>query len=397
VNKIRSLPRGPLLSAALGGLIVGLLFWLALAVGLIEAPAAEPGGAEGSASPALATPVEDGEAMTAGEIYERSAPAVAFIEATGRTGPASPFDPFGGQRQRSSGSGFLIDDDGHVVTNAHVVAGADEVTVSIGENGDELEGEVLGADGSTDVAVLEVDSGAVDAEPLELGASDDVRVGDPVVAIGNPFGLDRTVTTGIISALQREITAPDGFTISDVIQTDASINPGNSGGPLIDASGQVIGVNSQIATAGGGGSVGVGFAVPVDTVRDVAEQLIDDGDVEHAFLGIAGADLEPQLARVLNLGIERGVIVQEVTEGGPADEAGLEGGDTPIEIGGQELLVGGDLITAIEGEELTSMAGLVAAVNRHSPGDEIEIEVFRDGETETLTVRLSDRPGEAGD
>ena len=179
--------------------------------------------------------------------------------------------------------------------------------------------------------MLSVDAGSVDANPLQLGDSDAVKVGDGAIAIGNPYGLDRTVTSGIISALQRQISAPNGFTISDVIQTDAAINPGNSGGPLIDANGRVIGVNSQIATgSGSSGSVGIGFAVPINTAKSVAQQIIDGGSVEHAYLGIEGADLNSDLARVLNLDVDQGVLVQKVTPDGPAADAGLQAGDATV-------------------------------------------------------------------
>jgi S1-C subfamily serine protease len=217
-----------------------------------------------------------------------------------------------------------------------------------------------------------------------------------VVAIGNPFGLDRTVTSGIVSALQREISAPDGFTISDVIQTDASINPGNSGGPLLDASGEVIGINSQIATAGGGGSVGVGFAVPINTAKTVSEQILEDGEADHAFLGISGADLTPELAGVLNLDIDEGVLIQEVTPDSPAADAGLRGGEATIAQGGAEIRVGGDIITAVDGEAVSDMESVAAAVNSKQPGDKISIDFVRDGETRDISLKLGDRPAQAG-
>jgi S1-C subfamily serine protease len=234
----------------------------------------------------------------------------------------------------------------------------------------------------------------VEVEPLQLGDSSALTVGDPVVAIGNPFGLDRTVTTGIVSALQRQISAPDGFTISDVIQTDAAINPGNSGGPLFGAGGEVIGINSQIATGGGGGFDGVGFAVPIDTVRTVAGQLLEDGTADHAFIGISGADLTPEIADALNIDAESGALVQEVTPDGPADEAGLEAGRTVVGIEGAEVAADGDLIVAADGEDVAAMEDLIAVINAKQPGDEVELEVWRDGDTRTVTVELGDRPTE---
>jgi S1-C subfamily serine protease len=241
--------------------------------------------------------------------------------------------------------------------------------------------------------VLSVDAGSVDASPLQLGDSDAVKVGDGAIAIGNPYGLDRTVTSGIISALQRQISAPNGFTISDVIQTDAAINPGNSGGPLIDANGRVIGVNSQIATgSGSSGSVGIGFAVPINTAKSVAQQIIDGGSVEHAYLGIEGADLNSDLARVLNLDVDQGVLVQKVTPDGPAADAGLQAGDATVGIEGAQVKAGGDVITAIDGKTITGMEDLISVVNAKQPGDTVTLTVLRDGSSHDVTVKLADRP-----
>ncbi|HEX2387722.1 MAG TPA: trypsin-like peptidase domain-containing protein, partial [Solirubrobacterales bacterium] len=292
----------------------------------------------------------------------------------------------------ATGSGILIDGDGHVLTNAHVVDGSSSVTVKFGD-GDPLPAKVLGVDDSTDIAVLSVDAGSVDASPLQLGDSDAVKVGDGAIAIGNPYGLDRTVTSGIISALQRQISAPNGFTISDVIQTDAAINPGNSGGPLIDANGRVIGVNSQIATgSGSSGSVGIGFAVPINTAKSVAQQIIDGGSVEHAYLGIEGADLNSDLARVLNLDVDQGVLVQKVTPDGPAADAGLQAGDATVGIEGAQVKAGGDVITAIDGKTITGMEDLISVVNAKQPGDTVTLTVLRDGSSHDVTVKLADRP-----
>ena len=296
----------------------------------------------------------------------------------------------------ATGSGFLIDDAGHILTNAHVVDGSSSVTVKFGD-GDTLDAKVLGVDDSTDVAVLSVDASQLDATPLELGDSSAVGVGDPAVAIGNPYGLDRTVTSGIISALQRSISAPNGFTISDVLQTDAAINPGNSGGPLIDAGGRVIGVNSQIATGtGSSGSVGIGFAVPINTAKDVAEQIIDGGDVEHAYLGISGTDLDATLADVLNLDTEDGALVQDVQPDSPAADAGLEAGDATVEVDGQKVQAGGDVITAVDGTPIAGMDELIAAVNAKQPGDEVTLDVIRGGDPQQIDVELGDRPTNAG-
>ncbi len=305
-----------------GGLVVGLLGLLAITAGWIKADStstttvAATGATD--AAPARTVPAADG-ALSAGDIYDRDGGAVAYIEAEQKqTASASPFEPLPQQGGTATGSGFLIDDEGHILTNAHVVDGSSQVTVQMGDDGATLDAKVLGEDASTDVAVLEVDPSQIDAEPLAFGDSSEAEVGDAVIAIGNPFGLDRTVTSGIVSALQRQISAPDGFTISDVIQTDAAINPGNSGGPLIDANGDVIGINSQIATGGSSeGNVGVGFAVPINTVKTVAEQILEDGDASHAYIGIQGGDLTPEIADTLNLDVEEGAIVQDVHAGQP--------------------------------------------------------------------------------
>jgi len=251
-------------------------------------------------------------------------------------------------------------------------------------------------DDSTDVAVLEIDPGSVSADPLQLGDSSAVRIGDPAIAIGNPYGLDRTVTSGIISALQREISAPNGFTISHVIQTDAAINPGNSGGPLIGGDGKVVGINSQIATGGTStGNVGIGFAVPIETARTVAEQIIDGGTVEHAYLGIAGADVDAAVADALDLPVDQGALVQSVTKGGPAEEAGLEAGSGTAQVDGARFRIGGDVITAIDGDEVTGMDDLIAAIDSHQPGDEVTLDVIRDGQEQQVDVTLGDRPANA--
>ncbi len=220
-----------------------------------------------------------------------------------------------------------------------------------------------------------------------------MRSAIPAVAIGNPYGLDRTVTTGIISALQRQISAPNGFTISDVLQTDAAINPGNSGGPLIDGQGRVIGINSQIATGSQGqGSVGIGFAVPINTAEEVASQIIDGGSVEHAYLGIEGGDLTPEIADTLNLDVDEGALVQAVTPDGPADDAGLEGGDATVSEGGQKIRAGGDVITAIDGDPVSGMDDLIGVINGKQPGDTVTLDVIRDGDEQQVEVELGNRP-----
>jgi S1-C subfamily serine protease len=395
MQRIQSFARSPFGSASLGGLVVGGLCWIAIAAGWIASPEDEP-----ATTPALAATVSDpeepGRGSTVNEIYDGASGGVAFIEATGGSPPGLP-TPFGNQapEQQASGSGFVIDDEGHLITNAHVVDGADQIDVTLGADDESYDAELVGQDDSTDIAVLKVDAPADQLEPLALGDASGLDVGDPVVAIGNPFGLDRTVTAGIVSALQRQISAPDGFTISDVIQTDAPINPGNSGGPLLDSSGEVIGVNSQIES-NGQGNVGIGFAVPIDTAREVAQQLIASGEVQHAFLGITGADLDSQIAEALNLDADSGALVQDVVPDSPADDAGIEAGDASVTVDGQRVRAGGDVIVAVDGESVDGMDEVIAAVDSHEPGDEVELTLVRGDDERTETVTLDERPESAG-
>jgi S1-C subfamily serine protease len=394
MQRITSLARTPFGSAALGGIIVGALGWIAIAAGWMASPDDEP-----AAAPALTATVSDAgepkQGLTVNQIYDKSSAGVAFIEASGSGGQGLP-SPFGGPQpsQRATGSGFVIDDDGHIMTNAHVVDGADDIQVTLGDDDKTYDAKVVGEDPSTDIAVLEIDASADELDPLALGDSSALDVGDPVVAIGNPFGLDRTVTAGIVSALQREISAPNGFTITDVIQTDAPINPGNSGGPLIDSAGEVVGVNSQIESSSQG-NVGIGFAVPIDTAREVAQQLIADGEVHHAFLGISGSDLTDQIENVLNLDRSTGALVQSVVPDSPADKAGIEAGDATVAVDGQRIRVGGDLITAVDGKQVSGMDDVISAVNEHEPGDDVELTLLRGGDERTVTVELGDRPANA--
>jgi S1-C subfamily serine protease len=347
-------------------------------------------------SPPLTTPVASrgSDTNVVNRIYRRDGQGVAFIEAEHPVEESSFFSPFGQPEGggTATGSGFLIDSDGHIVTNSHVVAGADRIEVKLGSSDTTYTAKMVGTDPTTDVALLKVDAPADELHPLALGDSSKVRVGDPVVAIGNPFGLDRTVTSGIVSALQRQIQAPNGFSISHVIQTDAAINPGNSGGPLIDASGSVIGINSQIQTGGSNGNVGIGFAVPINTARDVVRQLQDHGEVKHAYLGISGATITSDLARAVNLPVKEGVLVQEVVKDGPADDAGLKGGSTSATINGANVVLGGDIIAELDGKKVSGMDEVVNAVDAAKPGDKLEVTVLRGGSTKKLTVTLGDRP-----
>ena len=337
----------------------------------------------------------DTRAMTARDIYKRDAPGVVFIRARSVQESQSPFELFPRQEENvSTGSGFVIDDEGHILTNAHVVQAATDVRVKFSD-AREVTGKVIGTDIDTDLAVLKVSPKGVDLHPLELADSDSVQVGDPTIAIGNPFGLERTLTTGVVSALQRQIRAANGFAIDDVIQTDAAINPGNSGGPLLDALGRVIGINSQIATASGSsGSVGIGFAVPSNTAKRVVPQLKSDGRVRRAYLGIRGRAIDRSLA-ALRLTAESGVLVETVEAGTPADEAGIRGGDTQVAIEGEVVLVGGDVILEVDGEAVRSMEEVVRALDDREPGDSITVTLMREDERRDVEVELGERPGVA--
>jgi S1-C subfamily serine protease len=325
---------------------------------------------------------------TISDIYTSARRGVVQVLATAVVSD-NPF--FGAQESRLLGSGFIIDESGLVVTNYHVVQDASKVEVSFSGN-DEMPAKIVGSDPSTDIAVLRINGAQSRAlTPLILGSSGDVEVGDAVVAIGNPFGLERTVTSGIVSALQRQITAPNGFAIDEVIQTDAAINHGNSGGPLLNADGKVIGVNSQIESESGG-NVGIGFAVPIDTVKEVVSQLLEHGKVEHAYIGIEMATITSELASNVRLPVDSGVLIQRVRSGSPAAEAGLHGGTTQVVVDGVSYLVGGDVITEADGQPLESAEQLRSVVTTKQPGDEVALQIRRDNETKEVTVKLGRQP-----
>ncbi len=333
--------------------------------------------------------------LSVNEIYRLAAPGVVQVTATQVvTTPA--VDPFFGfsipqrQRQEALGSGFVIDKAGHIVTNYHVIEGARSVDVSFSNN-ESMRARIVGADPSTDIAVLQVNAHSRALTPLQLGNSDDVNVGDAVVAIGNPFGLERTVTAGIVSALQRVIQAPNAYSIDHVIQTDAPINKGNSGGPLLDAQGKVIGVNSQIQSETGG-NVGIGFAVPIDTVKTVAAQIIKTGHVEHAFLGIRVQAVTPSVARLFRLPASRGLLVASVQPRSAAAKAGLHAGKQQVTVSGESYPLGGDLIVGVDGAPLSSLNQLRDVISAKQPGDKVALEIYRGDSRETLDVKLGRQP-----
>jgi S1-C subfamily serine protease len=355
-----------------------------------------------SPSPAAAAPVATNDRLSVREIYSRAAPGVVQITSTAGTddtptivpaGPSSPSLP----PEQALGSGFVIDKAGHIVTNYHVIEGADQIEVSF-SNRDTLRATLVGSDPSTDIAVLRVEASSRGLTPLEFGDSGAVRVGDPVVAIGNPFGLARTATAGIVSAVQeRTITAPNGRPIDHVIQTDAPINPGNSGGPLLNERAQVIGVNSQITSAqGANGNVGIGFAVPSNTVKAVVAQLVMTGKVDRAFIGIGGSTVTEELARTFRLPVDAGVLVEEVGEGTPAAKAGLKAGTDTTVVAGESYTLGGDLIVALGGKRVASLEQLRDLLADHKPGETVKLELYRGSKPLSIKVKLGRQPTETG-
>ena len=304
-------------------------------------------------------------------VYDRASKGVVEIRARAT-------DPFGGTTTTAQGSGFVFDRAGHVVTNQHVVSGADAFAVSLW-NGSAYDARLVGADPSTDLAVLKIDAPRASLRPLQLADSDAVSVGDAVLALGSPFGLEGTLTSGIVSALHREMTAPNNFTIMDTIQTDAAINHGNSGGPLLDRRGRVVGVNAQIESESGG-SDGVGFAIPANTVRSIVRQIVATGEAAHAYLGIGMADAP------------NGVAVTRVEPGTPAARAGLRTATGTDVVGGREVPTGGDVVVAFDGARVSSPSELQRAVDAKRPGDEVTLTIVRRGERKTVTVKLATRP-----
>jgi S1-C subfamily serine protease len=351
-----------------------------------------------SPAPTPAAPVADDGGMTVSEIYARAAPGVVQITSTTTASDNPSLAPLEQQAapKQALGSGFVIDKTGHIVTNYHVIEGADEIEVSF-SNQDTLSAKVVGSDPSTDIAVLRVQSSSRGLAPLAFGNSDTVRVGDPVVAIGNPFGLRRTATAGIVSAVQeRTITAPNGYPIDHVIQTDAEINSGNSGGPLLSARGEVIGVNSQIARADGSTGNGIGFAVPSNTVKEVVAQLTTTGKVDRASLGISGSTITAELARVFRLPVDEGVLVEDVTAGSAAAKAGLQGGTTDMVVAGESHVLGGDVVVAVGGRRVGSTDELRDALARHKPGETVNVQIHRGTKIVTVPVTLGSQSSPTG-
>ncbi len=365
-----------LIAGVLGGLVV-----LVVGAILIETDVIDTGDTtnvveQAPISQPAANPAATKGGKTVQQIYKQEGRGVVFIQSQGvseGTGTGT-----------ATGSGFVVNQDGTIITNAHVVEGASKVTVSFEEGGEAIDADVKGIDPDSDIAVLKINPEGRDLTVLPLGDSSKAQVGDPVVAIGNPFGLQRTVTTGIVSALQRQVDAPSGFPISDVIQTDASINPGNSGGPLLNARGQVIGINSQIATGGGQGSVGIGFAVPINTAKQDLPKLSAGETIKRAYLGVRMGDVTPELAKQLGLPVDSGALVAQVTSGSPAAKAGLKAGDSTGR--------GADVIVAVDGKTVNSADDVVNAVAGKQPGDSVELQYYRGQDKHTVRVTLGERP-----
>jgi S1-C subfamily serine protease len=386
----------PFVSALIGGGIVVA----------VVAAAGDLGKSEKTVTTVQAAPIAPSNAsqqtkgLTPHDIYVKDAPGVAFVTSTIVQKTESPFNLFGGgetQRQgQATGSGIVIDNNGTILTNYHVVENAIKVTVSF-EKGKTVNAQVVGKDPSNDLAVLRIHPDGLTLHPLTLGSSSGVQVGDPVLAIGNPFDLERTLTTGVISALQRQITAPNGFAIDNVLQTDAPINPGNSGGPLLDASGRVIGINSQIETGGsGGGSVGIGFAVPIDTAKSEISQLEKGGTVRGAYIGLTSLTIDGSLS-ALNLPVKSGALVQSVQKGTPAERAGIRGGNVSGSTEGGQVAVGGDIIVSIDGKQVNSSEDLANDISAKKPGDKVTVGLERANgkggyEHKTVSVTLASRP-----
>jgi S1-C subfamily serine protease len=366
-----------------------------------EAAAPSPAAPTRTTRVEVVPPASAGTEFDARAIYEREAPGVVTV-----------ISLFGGDGDEEAaagegegvGSGFVISGRGEIVTNAHVVTSgegpharpAQEVYVEFADS-NKVRAEVVGHDLDADVALLRVQTAGLTLRPLPLGRSDRTRVGEPVAAIGSPFGERQSLSVGVVSAVDRSIRSLTAFEIPGAIQTDAAVNPGNSGGPLVNARGQVIGINQQIKSRSGGGE-GVGFAVPVDLVKRSIQDLRDDGDVDYAYLGVASVELYPQLAERFGLPVREGVWLQSLSSGGPAAGAGLRGGaGTTTSFQGQEYRAGGDVVTRLGGHPVRDADDLALAVMRHQPGDRVPVELWRDGSRRRVEVQLEARPSSAAE
>ena len=332
-----------------------------------------------------ATAVTDDEKINV-SVYQKASPSVVNVISTVITRDfflnAIP--------REGSGSGSFIDARGHVLTNNHVIRDAKKLEVTLAD-GSKWPAKLVGTDPDNDLAVIKIDAPADKLKPLPLGDSQRLQVGQKVLAIGNPFGLGLTLTTGIISSLGRNIRSEVGTMIEDLVQTDASINPGNSGGPLLNSEGEMIGINTAIISPTGT-SVGIGFAIPVNTAKRIIPQLIAKGYVVYPYAGAAVQPLFPELAKLLKLKVERGAMVIEVTPGGPADKAGLRGGNRQFQAGNVQLIVGGDVITRVDQHEVKDADDLIKYIRERKPGDAVTLKILRDGQFKEVNITLQERP-----
>jgi S1-C subfamily serine protease len=294
--------------------------------------------------------------------------------------------------REGAGSGSIIDTKGHILTNHHVIRDSSKLEVTLSD-GSKWKAKLVGADPGNDLAVIKIDAPREKLTVIPMGDSSTLLVGQKVLAIGNPFGLGQTLTTGIISSLGRSIRSESGILIEDVIQTDAAINPGNSGGPLLDSEGRIIGINSAIISPTGA-SVGIGFAIPVNTAKRILPELIKKGYVSYPWIGASVFPLIPEFAKSLGLKVERGAMITEVVRGGPADKAGLRGGEKQVRVGNVMLPVGGDVITAFDGEKVSSSDELIRLIRARQPGDRVDLKVLRNGRFLTIPITLGERPRE---
>jgi len=318
-------------------------------------------------------------------IYKQAAPAVANI-VTKTVEYDFFFNPV---PVEGAGSGFLIDADGHILTNYHVVQGAETIEVTLGDQS-RFKAKMIGADTRNDIALIKIDPKGRKLAPLPLGDSRNLLVGQRVLAIGNPFGFQSTLTTGVVSSLGRTVQTSENTFIDEAIQTDAAINRGNSGGPLLNSRGEVIGINSAIFSPSGT-TAGIGFAIPINTARRVADDLITQGRVRRATLGVEGRALWPGLAEALKLNVEQGILIERVVPGGPAAQAGIRGGTRSVLAGLQELRTGGDILVAVDGKPITTQMELNLLLNRARPGDTVNLEIVRDGKKMSVPVKLGER------
>jgi len=374
---------GIIVGSMLGATVILLVF----AFVMIPPPSISPpeiivSNGHGPSTVGEETPLSLGKDLSLIQIFERAETGVVRVNIQRSEDVVST---------NGVGSGFVFDKNGHIITNAHVVENSDKVVVTF-LDGRSYNAEVIGIDPATDISVIRVDADSSLLKPLLIGDSSNLKVGMQVAAIGNPFGLSGSMTSGIVSALGRLLPQESGFSIPDVIQTDAAINPGNSGGPLLNSRGEVVGINTAIQSATGE-FTGVGFAIPSNTIAKIVPKLISDGTYHHPWVGIAGRDINPDLAKVLHLTDARGFLIVNVVEGSPADKAGLKGSSETKEIDGIEYLIGGDVVLSVDGNVVRKIDDILIHLQRYkSVGDEMVLEILRDGRVTNIVVKLDERP-----